>query len=77
MIRVLLRRADDTDAYLIGDFPPDQIDGIEALISATEIFDGVDDPERPGRIIRQIVPADPPSTPRWCLELVWFGVDDD
>ena len=69
MIRVLLRNIDEPDGVLIGDFPPDQIDGIEALVQATQIFNGEDDPEKPVRIERQIIL--PPATPRWCLELVW------
>lgn len=78
MIRVLFRYADDADPRIVGEFPPDQIDGLEALLSATEVYDGESgEPERPRRIERQWILAEPPATPRWCLEFVWFGISND
>lgn len=76
MIRVLLRQASGEEAHLVGDFPPDQIDGLESLLMATELFNGEDDPEKPTHVERQLIRVDPPQTPRWCLEFIWFGSSD-
>lgn len=71
MIRVLLREENEPEGFLVGDFMPDQIDGLEALIRSAPIrIDGAD-PEGVGEISRQWVSADPPATPRWVLEFIW------
>lgn len=72
MIRVVLRNA-ETEPDLLGDFPPDQIPELEALILSTDIYNcDVGDPIRPAKVVRQWVVAEPPNTPRWVLELIWL-----
>jgi hypothetical protein len=73
MIRVLLRDVNDADAQIVGDFAPDQIDTLEALLLATEVYNGEDDPTTPPAVVRQWICATPPATPRWCLELILMG----